>query len=61
MYGQSCFTKYMTCLCWTAWRVKPDFLESIIFILFAEVALGNAGGSGEVKRNARRRNFLDVI
>lgn len=40
MYEQSCLTKYIVCIRWKTYRVKSDFLESIVFILSTEVALG---------------------
>lgn len=40
VYGQSCLSKHIICIRWTTYRVKSDFLESIVFILLTEVALG---------------------
>lgn len=41
MYGLLCLAKYIsTCIYWRYYRVRSDFLEALICIIFAEVALG---------------------
>lgn len=41
IYGLFCLAKYITtCIYWRYYRVKSDFLETLICTHFAEVALG---------------------